>query len=361
MPDDYSANVQTTGAVAVGGSATGSIETAHDQDWFAVELVAGRTYQFDLGGSPSGGGTLSDTFLRAIYDSEGRYQSDSYNDDFGGSRDSRVTFTASQSGTYYVRASGDRDETGSYTLRVSDVTPVSVEDPPPVEPPAETVAPEEPEPARAAAEDLGDITELAAARFPLGTLDGGADAVAWYRFTLSEAREVALGLRRQDADADLVLEDAAGNELHSSANDGTANEWMRETLLAGTYYVRVEAQEAGANAYVFRYGVGDADPAEVARLEAERLSAQEQEQEQEPSRLPIRSSRRRRSPRQSKLRTSRRASRRATRTCRPTSPRPGGLWSAARPRAGSISATTGTGSRSSWRRTRRTGSTWRGR
>ena len=286
MSDDYSANVQTTGAVAVGGSATGTIETAHDQDWFAVDLVAGRTYQFDLGGSPSGGGTLSDTFLRAIYDSEGRYQSDSYNDDFGGSRDSRVTFTASQSGTYYVRASGDRDETGSYTLRVSDVTPGSVENPPPVEPPAETVAPEEPEPARAAAEDLGDLTELASARFPLGTLDGGADGVAWYRFTLSEAREVALGLRRQDADADLVLEDAAGNVLHSSERFGTANEWMRETLLAGTYYVGVEAQEAGANAYVFRYGVGDADPAEVARLEAERLSAQEQEQEQEQDEPP---------------------------------------------------------------------------
>ena len=283
MSDDYSANVQTTGVVAVGGSATGSIETAHDQDWFAVELVAGRTYQFDLGGSPSGVGTLSDTFLRAIYDSEGRYQSGSYNDDFGGSRDSRVTFTASQSGTYYVRASGDRDETGSYTLRVSDVTPGSVENPPPVEPPAETVAPEEPEPARAAAEDLGDLTELAAARFPLGTLDGGADRVAWYRFTLSEARAVALGLRRQDADADLVLEDAEGNVLHSSERFGTANEWMRETLLAGTYYVRVEAQEAGANAYVFRYGVGDADPAEVARLEAERASAQEQVQQRPPA------------------------------------------------------------------------------
>ena len=283
MPDDYSANVQTTGVVAVGGSATGTIETAHDQDWFAVDLVAGRTYQFDLGGSPSGGGTLSDTFLRAIYDSEGRYQSGSYNDDFGGSRDSRVTFTAAQSGTYYVRASGDRDETGSYTLRVSDVTPGSVEDPPPVEPPAETVAPEEPAPARAAAEDLGDITELAAARFPLGTLDGGVGAVNYYSFTLSEAREVALGLRRQDADADLVLEDAEGNVLHSSERSGTANEWMRETLLAGTYYVRVEAQEAGANAYVFRYGVGDADPAEVARLEAEQESAQEQVQQQPPA------------------------------------------------------------------------------
>ena len=283
MPDDYSADVQTTGAVAVGGTATGSIETAHDQDWFAVELVAGRTYQFDLGGSPSGGGTLSDTFLRAIYDSEGRYQSGSYNDDFEGGRDSRVTFTARETGTYYVRASGDRDETGTYTLSVTDVTSGSVEDPPPAEPPAETVAPDEADPARAAAEDLGDITELAAARFPLGTLDGGADGVAWYRFTLSEARAVGLGLRRQDADANLMLEDAAGNVLHSSERSGTANEWVRETLLAGTYYVGVEAQEAGANAYVFRYGVGDADPAEVARLEADRASAQEQVQQRPPA------------------------------------------------------------------------------
>ena len=194
-----------------------------------------------------------------------------------------MTFTASQSGTYYVRASGDRDETGSYTLRVSDVTPGSVENPPPVEPPAETVAPEEPEPARAAAEDLGDLTELASARFPRGTLDGGVGAVNYYSFTLSEARAVGLGLRRQDADADLVLEDAEGNVLHSSERSGTANEWMRETLLAGTYYVRVEAQEAGANAYVFRYGVGDADPAEVARLEAEQESAQEQVQQQPPA------------------------------------------------------------------------------
>ena len=273
MTDDYTANTGTTGSVAVGGTATGTIETANDQDWFAVELEAGRTYQFDLGGSPSGGGTLRDTFLRAIYDSEGRYQSGSYNDDFEGGRDSRVTFTARETGAYYVRASGDRDETGTYTLGVTDVTPGSVENPPPAEP----------DPARAAAEDLGDITELAAARFPRGALDGGADAVAWYRFTLSGPREVALGLRRQDADADLVLEDAEGNVLHSSERSGTANEWMRETLPAGTYYVRVEAQEAGANAYVFRYGVGDADPVEVARLEAEQASAQEQVQQQPPA------------------------------------------------------------------------------
>ena len=88
-----------------------------------MELAAGRTYRFDLTGSPGGGGTLPDTFLRAIYNSEGDYQADSYNDDFDGGRDSRVTFTLTESGTYYARVSGDRDEVGSYTLSVTDVTP----------------------------------------------------------------------------------------------------------------------------------------------------------------------------------------------------------------------------------------------
>ena len=118
LPNDNS----TPGRVAVGGSATGAIGTAGDQDRFAVELVAGRTYQFDLTGSPGGGGTLPDTFFRAIYNSAGQYQADSYNDDFDGGRDSRVTFTATESGTYYARVSGDRDEVGSYTLSVTDVT-----------------------------------------------------------------------------------------------------------------------------------------------------------------------------------------------------------------------------------------------
>ena len=119
LPNDNS----TPGRVAVGGSATGAIGTAGDQDRFAVELEAGRTYQFDLAGSPGGGGTLPDTFFRAIYNSEGQYQADSYNDDFDGGRDSRVTFTPPESGTYYARVSGDRDEVGSYTLSLTDVTP----------------------------------------------------------------------------------------------------------------------------------------------------------------------------------------------------------------------------------------------
>ena len=128
---DIAADTTTTAAVAVGGSATGEIETAGDKDWFEVELEAGRTYRFDLQGAPGGHGTLSDTFLRRILDAEGNKstgdgQHRTYNDDFQGSRDSRVTFTATEAGTYYVEASGDRDETGTYRLTVTDVTPVPV-------------------------------------------------------------------------------------------------------------------------------------------------------------------------------------------------------------------------------------------
>ena len=146
LPNDNS----TPGRVVVGGSATGTIGSAYDHDRFAVELEAGRTYQFDLEGSPGGGGTLPDTYFRAIRDSEGRYQSGTYNDNFEGSRDSRVTFTPEASGTYYAQVSGDRDETGTYTLSVTDMTAPETDGsatnpviPEPQEPTVEVVGPDE--------------------------------------------------------------------------------------------------------------------------------------------------------------------------------------------------------------------------
>ena len=72
MSDDYLATTGTTGAVSVGGSATGDIETWRgDRDWFAVSLEAGKTYRFDLEGAPTGGGTLPDPYLRGVHDAIG--------------------------------------------------------------------------------------------------------------------------------------------------------------------------------------------------------------------------------------------------------------------------------------------------
>ena len=117
--DDFTADTNTTGTVAVGGSATGRINSAGDRDWFAVELVAGTTYRFDLEGSPSGDGTLADPYLRGIYDSNGDRIAHTTNDDGGTGFNSRVSITAPASGTWYVSAEANGNGTGTYRLSVT--------------------------------------------------------------------------------------------------------------------------------------------------------------------------------------------------------------------------------------------------
>ena len=121
MADDYAANTTTTGAVSVGGSTTGSIETANDQDWFRVSLVAGTTYTVNLEGSPTSQGTLADTVLNGTYTSAGVLVPGTFNDDGGVSPNSRVTYTPTASGTYFISAGGFGTSTGSYKLSVSGV------------------------------------------------------------------------------------------------------------------------------------------------------------------------------------------------------------------------------------------------
>ena len=227
MSDDYSADIHTDGSVAVGGSAaTGEVETARDFDWFAVELVAGRTYVIDVEGDDTGAGTLRNTVLRGLYDADGDLIADTRDHDGGIGKNAQLTFTATETETHYIEARGKRFQTGTYTVEVTDETP-----------------------------DLGDITGLTAAQSESLRLDGTADAVTYRRFTLSAEKEVELELLGLDADADLVLEDIGGNELHASRESGTAGETLTATLAAGTYYVRVEAREPGANAFTLHYGL----------------------------------------------------------------------------------------------------------
>ena len=118
--DDFTVDTGTAGRVAVGGSATGYIETSNDRDWFAVELEAGGTYHFDLEGVPTDAGTLADPHLYGIYDSSGTIIADTADDNSGTGQNSRMTFTPTTGGTYYVSAGAVGDGTGSYTLSVTD-------------------------------------------------------------------------------------------------------------------------------------------------------------------------------------------------------------------------------------------------
>ena len=115
----------TTGMVLVDeGAVTGNIEMWWDLDWFAVELVAGRTYQIDFRGQPTGDGTLVDPFLYGVFDGDGRLIPGTTIPDGGTSYNSRLVFTAPGEGTYYIATSGNGtypSGTGTYELEVRDV------------------------------------------------------------------------------------------------------------------------------------------------------------------------------------------------------------------------------------------------
>ena len=103
---------------------TGNIESTWDLDWFAVELVAGRTYQIDFRGQPTGDGTLVDPFLYGVFDGDGRLIRGTTSPDGGTSYNSRLVFTAPGEGTYYIATSGNGTHpsgTGTYELEVRDV------------------------------------------------------------------------------------------------------------------------------------------------------------------------------------------------------------------------------------------------
>ena len=133
---DFSANTSTAGRVAVGGAATGEIGASRDRDWFAVELVAGRTYTIDLKGHDTDDGELIDPYLRGIHDADGKRISDTKDDDGGVLRNSQLTFVATESGTHYIAAGAHTTHHGTYTVEVTDNSPPEAQQQVVQEPPA---------------------------------------------------------------------------------------------------------------------------------------------------------------------------------------------------------------------------------
>ena len=158
--DELPADTSTTGRVEVGGAAVGgdifepvketvtwtNINTVgeeevvegtvydFDTDWFAVELEKGRTYQIDMKGSPGLNAdgepvdpelTLSLPQINAIYNKYGDYLVNTFDSDESDPHYLfRVTFHAYDDGTYYIAASGESFEWGTYELTVIDITRV---------------------------------------------------------------------------------------------------------------------------------------------------------------------------------------------------------------------------------------------
>ena len=113
--DDCPNDTTTACAVDVGGSATGTIETEDDLDWFKVELEAGTRYQIDMEGLPTSRGTMSDPNLVVRSAAFAVLATD---DDGGVGANSRVIYTPTTAGTHYLEARAVNDDTGAYTLSV---------------------------------------------------------------------------------------------------------------------------------------------------------------------------------------------------------------------------------------------------
>ena len=118
---DFPATTSTTGRVEVGASATGTIGADNDDDWFRVDLEAGKTYQFDLEGADTGRGTQPDPYVVLVNPSA---TIELEFDDHGGvGKNARLIYVVDETGTYYVDAGPGNDEQGTYTLSVRDITP----------------------------------------------------------------------------------------------------------------------------------------------------------------------------------------------------------------------------------------------
>lgn len=83
------------------------------------------------------------------------------------------------------------------------------------------------------------------------------DAVDYYSFTTLGRYVLGLGIRGQSINLDVSLEDADGNMIIQSwpPPGSPSDEWIRTTLDAGTYYIRVEAMEDGYTDYYVRFGM----------------------------------------------------------------------------------------------------------
>ncbi|BAT51098.1 unknown protein [Nostoc sp. NIES-3756] len=77
----------------------------------------------------------------------------------------------------------------------------------------------------------------------------GADSLDYYRFDLTSTALLDINLTPATADANLQLLDSSGNGIVASNQSGTAQDFIKRSLLAGTYYILVTPGAGAATNY----------------------------------------------------------------------------------------------------------------
>ena len=109
--DDHGDSASDAASARVGERIRGALDYGGDVDVFKFSADAGQLYEIDVALD-----SLHDSVLRLL-DSEGFQLA--YNDDASGSKGSRIYWTATDAGPFYVEVSGFAKGAGSYTMTVT--------------------------------------------------------------------------------------------------------------------------------------------------------------------------------------------------------------------------------------------------
>ena len=166
------------------------------------------------------------------------------------------------SGAITTAGALDHENTPSYTLTVqaddgnggTDTATVNI---------TVTDVVEDPDATREGAVSLGDQSPAKGRQFFYNrSLDkANGDGVDYYTFTTDGRYVLGLGARDQSIELKVTLEDADGNVVGVAGppldkdKDQVYIEWLKVTIDAGTYYIKVEALEDDATDYYIRFGL----------------------------------------------------------------------------------------------------------
>ncbi len=207
MDDTIANNTSTSASITGSGTTNGILGQSNDSDWYAVTLVAGRSYSFNLTGT--GGIDSLDNGVMRLLDASGVQVG------FSAGRDGFVTVTATTSGTYYINVEdsfeSDRQAEGNYRV-VSALSDTVVSN----------------------TETDQTLTQIARLR---GSIDARGDS-DWHEFATQAGRTYTITLAGDGAAAALAgkrlfVRDASGDVI-DAAGVSTAGEKAVVTFTAET-------------------------------------------------------------------------------------------------------------------------------
>ena len=208
-------------------------------DYRFDNLSPGQQLQLDLNSDDF------DSFLQLVDERTGRVITQ--DDDAGGNRNSRLSFTVQPNINYIVRATSyDPVETGNYRISSINLSNIS---------PDPDGAPEKAKPLVLQGKTLsngknGGIIESE----NIGrNYDYGKDSADYYKFSLNEARRINIALDNLTADADLELFKEGDNTFRAESGRFFTNpEAISRELQPGTYYVKVIPYQTAQTDYKLR-------------------------------------------------------------------------------------------------------------